>query len=135
MRASRRILSTAAAVATAAALVGCGGGTGGQASDRRSDPSSAPAATGSAPVAAGQAVTVDIKDFSFQPTPLTVSRGTKITFTNRDSSVHTATAADKAFDSGDLAQNASFTYTAERSGTVKYLCSIHNYMTAEIVVR
>lgn len=75
---------------------------------------------------------VAIANFAFTPAVLTVSAGTKVTFTNSDGAVHTATASDKSFDSDRLAQGQSFSTTITKPGT--YYCSIHQYMTAEIKV-
>jgi plastocyanin len=75
---------------------------------------------------------VTIANFAFHPQVLTVAAGTKVTFTNTDGSVHTATASDRSFDSGRLVQGATF--TAKITKSTKYYCSIHQYMTAEIKV-
>ena len=76
---------------------------------------------------------VVIANFSFSPTPLQVSAGTVVTFKNTDGAVHTATASDKSFDSGRLAQGA--TYRAKITKSVTYFCDIHQYMTGTIEVR
>lgn len=75
---------------------------------------------------------IAIVNFAFTPQPLTVPAGTKVTFTNTDGAVHTATASDKSFDSGRLEQGGKFTTTITKP--VTYFCSIHQYMTAEIKV-
>ena len=75
---------------------------------------------------------VTIANFAFTPAVLTVSAGTKVTVTNSDGAVHTATASDKSFDSGRLSQGKSFSTTITKS--VTYYCSIHQYMTASIKV-
>ncbi|MGH8306390.1 MAG: cupredoxin domain-containing protein [Steroidobacteraceae bacterium] len=111
----RASLLICAAVAGGIALAGCGGGT-------------SPAPANPAPTA------VTIRNFAFSPTPLTVSRGAKVTWTNQDSSVHTVTAVDSSFDSGNLAQGQSFTRTFDSAGTFAYRCNIHQYMTATVVI-
>ena len=78
---------------------------------------------------------VTIKNFAFGPSSLTVSPGTKVTWTNTDTSVHTVTAVDGSFDSGNLAQNQTFSHTFATAGTVMYRCNIHQYMTATVVVK
>ena len=103
-----------AAVLGGITLSGCGG-------------SSAPTAPASA--------AVSIKNFAFSPTPLSVGTGTKVTWTNQDSSTHTVTAVDGAFDSGNLPQNQSFSHTFSTAGTFMYRCNIHQYMTATVVVK
>jgi plastocyanin len=105
----------AAAALLGAALAACGAG---------SSPTPAPAA----PAA------VAIRNFAFGPATLSVARGTTVTWTNRDSSVHTATAAGGAFDSRNLAQGRSFSHTFDTAGTFAYRCDIHQYMTGTITV-
>ncbi len=80
---------------------------------------------------------VQIKGFAFGPRSLAVKTGTKVTWTNNDSADHTVT-ADKSdpatFDSGHLGSGKSFAFTFTKSGTYKYVCSIHKSMTATVVV-
>ena len=49
--------------------------------------------------------------------------------------MHTVTAVDGAFDSGNLARNQSFGHTFGTAGTFMYRCNIHQYMQGTIVVR
>lgn len=79
-------------------------------------------------------VAVDIVDFTFSPQVLEVPVGTTVTWTNSDTSQHTATANDGTFDSGVLAQGDSFSFTFETAGTFDYFCEVHPNMTAQIVV-
>jgi plastocyanin len=78
---------------------------------------------------------IDIENFRFSPDPLVVRAGTPVKVTNSDRTVHTVTAADKSFDTGDLAGGASTTITITKPGAYKYFCNIHNYMTGTIEVR
>jgi plastocyanin len=112
MNASASLLVSAAVLA-GVALAGCGG---------------------AAPTAS-TASAVTIRNFAFGPAPLTVSTGTRLTWTNQDSSAHTATAVDGSFDSGNLAQGQSFSRTFATAGTFAYRCTIHQYMTGTVVVR
>ncbi len=111
------------AVLTVAALASCGGGYG----------APAPKSTTSSPPVSGNAVT--ISNFSFSPGSLTVSVGTKVTWTNKDSTTHTVTSDSGAFNSGNLAPNASYSYTFSSAGTFSYHCAIHTYMTGTITVQ
>jgi len=77
---------------------------------------------------------VDIKDFAFSPADLEVSVGTTVTWTNDDSATHTVTADDGSFDSGDLANGATFSQTFDTAGTFTYHCAKHPNMTATITV-
>lgn len=109
------LLSTA--VLAAPLLAGCGSGTASTAAP--------------APTSGG---TVAIKNFAFAPTPITVSRGTVVTWTNQDASVHTATAVDRSFDTGNIEPGKSASHTFSTPGTFAYRCAIHQYMTGSIVV-
>lgn len=84
------------------------------------------------PSATSEAVEVDIKDFSYVPESITVSTGTTVVWTNRDSAPHTVTA--DSFDSGRLDQGQTFTYTFNQAGAFEYWCTIHPSMHHGIVV-
>ncbi|MCX9009853.1 MAG: cupredoxin domain-containing protein [Candidatus Methanoperedens sp.] len=75
------------------------------------------------PSVTSAAVQVDIKDFTFVPGTITVSKGTTVIWTNRDSAPHTVTS--DTFDSGTLNQGQTFTYTFNQAGTFEYRCTIH----------
>ena len=81
--------------------------------------------------------TVTIANFAFSPTPLTVARGTKVTWTNTDDEPHTVVSADggKTFKSAALDTDDKFSFTFNKSGNYKYFCSIHPHMVGTIVVR
>jgi plastocyanin len=95
----------------------------------------------SAPLAAtapagARTATVPIAGFAFKPAKLTVAVGTRVTWTNVDSSPHTATADTGAtFDTGALAQHQSRTVTFPVAGTFTYHCAFHPFMQAAITVR
>ena len=70
--------------------------------------------------------TVTMQDNSFTPGDLKVAVGETVTFTNEGAIAHTATATDGAdFDSGSVASGESFEFTAEKAGTVSYVCTFH----------
>ncbi|MBH1935174.1 cupredoxin domain-containing protein [Streptomyces sp. AV19] len=68
---------------------------------------------------------VSIVNFDFIPAQLTVAVGDTVTWTNTVSTLHTVTADDNSFNSGNLAQGATFSLALTRSGTVTYHCSFH----------
>ncbi|MBW8078412.1 MAG: hypothetical protein GJU76_10140 [Gallionella sp.] len=79
--------------------------------------------------------TVVIKNFAFTPSSLTVSPGATITVRNDDSATHTLTSTSGAFNTGDIAPGASKTFVAPKtSGTYPYICEIHQFMHATLVV-
>jgi plastocyanin len=77
-----------------------------------------------------------ISGFRFEPTELTVTPGTVVTWTNEDSAPHTATARDGSFDtdrlnSGDVSSQVKF----DKAGTFEYYCEVHPWMVGRIVVK
>jgi plastocyanin len=80
--------------------------------------------------------TVVIKNFSFKPAHITIKRGTRVRWINRDSTAHTATANKKrSFDSGRLSPGQRYTHTFKRAGKQSYHCEIHPDMRASVVVK
>ncbi len=79
-------------------------------------------------------VTVVIEGFSYNPESVTIERGTRVTWENQQSVTHTVTSEDGLFDSVDIGQSESYSYTFEEPGTYKYYCTIHPSMEGEIVV-
>ncbi|MGI8863522.1 MAG: cupredoxin domain-containing protein [Solirubrobacteraceae bacterium] len=77
---------------------------------------------------------ITIMDFKFSPATTTIHVGDTITWTNNDTSPHTATANNGSFDTGTLAKGASASHTFTHSGTFAYICSIHPYMHGTVVV-
>jgi plastocyanin len=66
---------------------------------------------------------------------LTVRKGDRVTWVNKDMFPHTATAGDGTFDSGSIAANASWTYTADKTGEYPYICTFHPTMKARLIVQ
>lgn len=77
---------------------------------------------------------VSIQNFAFSPATITVKAGTTITWTNRDQDAHTVSAVSGAFHSPTLSTGQSFQYTFTTPGRFDYLCTIHPFMTATVVV-
>jgi plastocyanin len=78
---------------------------------------------------------VKLSGLRFEPQSLSVNVGDRIQWLNDDIVPHTATAADKSFDSGDIAAGQSWTYVAHKAGTFDYACRYHPMMTGRLVVR
>jgi plastocyanin len=97
------------------------------ATDEGSTSRAAPSATGTS---------IEIKNFSFAPTPLSAKPGATITITNSDDTTHTVTAKKRgAFDTGDIQGSGTSTITLPTTpGTYAYFCDIHNYMRGVIRV-
>jgi plastocyanin len=80
--------------------------------------------------------TVLIQDFRFKPAHITIKRGTKVRWINKDSAPHTATANNgRSFDSGRLSKGQRYSHTFRRAGKKPYYCEIHPHMKGRITVR
>ena len=125
----RRILVALCAVlALALGLAACGGSSGGGST---SASTSAPSSSG----ASGGGVTIKMQNIQFSPKDTTVKVGDKVTWTNDDTTDHNVTAESGAdFKSKDFGNGATFSFTADKAGTIKYVCTIHPGMTATLNV-
>jgi plastocyanin len=85
-------------------------------------------------VPAKKTITVDIQDHAFDPAQLNVAPGTTVTFVNKDTEAHTATADNDLFDTGVLEPGESTWVFFRGSGTVTYHCELHPDMKGSIVV-
>ncbi|HYZ93154.1 MAG TPA: cupredoxin domain-containing protein [Actinomycetota bacterium] len=65
-----------------------------------------------------------VKGFRFQPREVTVGIGETVTWSQQDDTLHTVT-SEGLFDSKDLAQGETFSFTFERAGSYRYLCEKH----------
>ena len=80
--------------------------------------------------------TVVIQNFSFKPANITIKRGTKVRWINKDSAPHTATANNgRSFDSGRLGKGQSYTHTFKSAGKKRYHCEIHPDMRGSVLVK
>ena len=72
---------------------------------------------------------VTIQNSAFTPSEVTVMVSGSILWVNSDESVHTVTANDGSFDSGDLQPGATFGVTFNTVGPHPYHCRHHKEMT------
>ena len=79
--------------------------------------------------------TVTIEAVQFQPPTIEVNRGDSIVWTNKDPFPHTVTSASGKFDSKEIKPGESWTYTAQHSGDVAYVCTLHPTMKATLRVK
>ena len=79
--------------------------------------------------------TVNIRDFSFNPTSLTVQIGDVVRWENAGAASHTTSSPAGMWESGTLAPGGAFTQQFMTAGTFEYLCRIHPNMTGMIVVQ
>ena len=134
-----RLRTAGAAVAVVALLGACGGSDSGKADSGAAattpTTTAAPTTTGPPPDA------VTVKLFQFMPAELVVKAGTRVTWTNQDQILHTATAgatpgtADGKFDGPMDGVGQSFGFIFDQPGTYPYFCRRHTSMTGTIVVR
>jgi plastocyanin len=124
----RRILvALCAVVPLALGLAACGGSSGGGST---SASTSAPSSSSS-----GGGVQIKMQNIQFSPKDTTVKVGDKVTWTNDDNTDHNVTAQSGAdFKSKDFGNGGTFSFTADKAGTIKYVCTIHPGMTATLTV-
>lgn len=81
-------------------------------------------------------VAVAIEEFAFTPAEITIARGTKVMWTNKDDEPHTVADASprKAFKSMALDKNETFSLVFKEAGTFPYFCSLHPHMMATVIV-
>jgi plastocyanin len=97
------------------------------------------AAGGGAPCATSATagtVAVKIANFAFDPAQVSAKVGDTITWTNSDSTGHTATVKgnEDACTTTTLASGASGSITFTQAGTYDFFCKIHPNMTGKIDV-
>lgn len=71
------------------------------------------------------AAVVQMRNYAYAQTELRIKAGETVTWMNRDSVMHTVTADDGSFDSGDIAAGASWSMTFGTPGTYTYHCAPH----------
>ncbi len=92
------------------------------------------AALGIAPEAAAvtRVYTVTIVGMRFVPKTITVHRGDRVVWVNKDLVPHTATG--QFFDSHSIAANASWSQVVHTAGRYPYICTLHPTMKAILIV-
>ena len=84
--------------------------------------------------AAAATHTVAIEGMKFVPETLTVKKGDRIVWNNKDVVPHTATAKG-AFDSRSIAAGKRWSVVARKPGRHAYVCTFHPGMKATLVVQ
>ncbi|HKD41226.1 MAG TPA: cupredoxin family copper-binding protein [Myxococcaceae bacterium] len=94
------------------------------------------AALGAPPVQpAGKPHTVTIEGMKFAPERIEVAVGDTITWINKDFLPHSVTAPAARLESGDLASNQSWKFSARKKGEIDYICRLHPVMRGVIVAK
>lgn len=78
-----------------------------------------------APASPAHAGTMDMVDNRFQPSRLTVTVGTTVTWSNHGNNAHTVTSFDGLWDSGTLLHGDQFRFTFTAPGTYRFICRQH----------
>lgn len=84
---------------------------------------------------AAQTHTVLIENMHFTPANLTVRRGDRIVWINKDFFAHTVSDSMQRFDSGNIPASASWSYRANRRGEYAYECRLHPGMQGRLTVQ
>jgi plastocyanin len=77
---------------------------------------------------------VNIDNFQFNPTTVTVSVGSRIIWDNNDNTRHTVTSDNNFFNSGTLDPGEKYSYTFSNAGTYGYHSSFNSDMHGTIYV-
>ena len=81
------------------------------------------------------ATQANIRNMVFAPVRLEVTAGTTIRWTNHDQLVHTVTADDGSWDSGNIDPGSTWTHTFDKPGDYSFHCTPHPFMKGVVVVR
>lgn len=133
-----KALLPAVLTALSLSLGACGGGDDEATVNETATESTNEQGSANSPAPSGDAVRsakVEIKDFAYDPDPVTIEEGGKVIWINRDSAPHTATAEDGSFDTGTLEEGKLKSESFKEPGTYAYICSIHPQMhgTVEVI--
>ena len=77
---------------------------------------------------------VFIQGMAFNPSTISITTNTTITWTNKDAVGHTVTSDTGLFDSGTIGTNGTYSFTFVNAGTYTYHCKIHPAMIASVIV-
>ena len=82
-------------------------------------------------------MTVFITNGVFSPNPLTVTAGQQVNFKNNDTTEHSATFDNGAYESGNIPALSAHNnpVTMNTKGTIVYHCRLHSGQTGSIVVQ
>ncbi len=92
-------------------------------------------AAGHAAAGTADEVAISIANFAFMPMELTIRQGQTVRWTNDDGAPHGLAFKDGAPGESVLLPGQSFSRRFDKPGSYDYVCSIHPYMTARIVVK
>jgi plastocyanin len=85
----------------------------------------------------GAAVTVDVKEYAFTPSAVTITVGQSVCWANTGNMTHTVTqgsAGQIPLFNGNLPAGQTFVFTINVAGTFGYHCNNHSNMTGTVMV-
>lgn len=132
----RRPAIAGALVALTVVLAGCGSSdsSSSEPAATTSQPGGPTTVSDEAPGDSDDSV-VTASGFLFRPEPLKAKVGQEVVWENEDKVTHTATADDGSFDLELDGAGSSGRHTFTEAGTYDYLCTVHESMTGQIVVK
>lgn len=77
---------------------------------------------------------VDIRAFQYRPARLIVAAGDTVVWINEDAVPHTASAGDRAWDTGNIPSKQSGQVVLADKGEYRYVCGFHPNMSGTLVV-
>ena len=118
---------TLAVLALPIVLAACGGGSSSGGSAKEQAASDSPCPSG--------AVVVHMKNIKFAPDQTTAKVGQTVCWVNDDSVQHDAVdESTSAFHSALFGKGKTFSWKADKAGTVSYVCTVHPGMQAKLTV-
>ncbi|KKS32334.1 MAG: Blue (Type 1) copper domain protein [Candidatus Collierbacteria bacterium GW2011_GWA1_42_60] len=75
-----------------------------------------------------------IRQNTFVPETMTIKVGETVTWVNQESYLHDVVSDDGTFVSPKMATGQRYSFTFTKEGTYTYICSIHPFMRATIIV-
>jgi len=85
--------------------------------------------------AASAGARVSIENFAFGPEQVAIGVGDSVTWVNNDGAPHGLAFKDGVAGTEELLPGQSFSRVFAKAGTYDYVCSVHPYMTARVVVQ
>jgi len=77
---------------------------------------------------------IDVEQFAFSPAALTVTKGSSVTWRNKDDTPHNIVASDHSFASPAIDGGESYSHSFDKPGTYQYFCRLHPRMVGSITV-
>ena len=78
---------------------------------------------------------ISIANFAFEPAQITVTAGESVIWTNNDGAPHGLKFNDGAQGTELMLPGQTFSRAYTKAGSYEYVCAVHPYMTARVIVR